>query len=190
MAEKEPSAVIAAPKGRGGNFTSWKAGDLFSARHLNEIPLWLQDQAGGVSGPGQRGLVLAAPLVRQFKVKSVKDDYLICVAWDGAVKSPAEIELAKPPLLRRTIYTATSRVLADGSTLTFTYLTAQRRKASDGTDDEFQVVVPEYVVDDIVYGIQTIHGGMDAKGTDGNQVRWLDLNIDGRAWARDDDQDA
>ena len=70
----------------------------------------------------------------------------------------------------------------------------QKRKAEnteDSADTEVQIIVPAYVEDDIIYAMRGIKGGIDTKNDDNPEQNlfWLDLNVDGRAWAKADDQD-
>lgn len=120
------------------------------------------------------------PEIRQFKVVSEHGDYLKANPYDGAESNTdVEILIAKPYLLRQS--------LASRNSLTFTY-SSNTRTADDGSETEDQVVVPSYVVGDVIYAMRNVQGGtsvnISINGID-KKVVWLDLNIDGRAWAKE-----
>ena len=150
--------------------------------------------------PGRRRPVDAPSIKRQFKVKEVFDDYIDCQIFSGiganALTAVETVKIAKPPTLRRSGYDVdfgtedapADRTLINGTVLTFTNLNVQKRKANDGTDDEVQVVIPNYVEGDIIYATFNIQGGLNTIDEDGAPVLWIDDNRDGRAWARADDQ--
>ena len=72
---------------------------------------------------------------------------------------------------------------ADG--VTFVHdSTIQRTASATGEDDETQVIVPAYVIGDIIVAMQNIVGGNGVKDRDGKALRWMDLNVDARAWAK------
>ena len=52
-------------------------------------------------------------------------------------------------------------------------------------DDETQVVVPAYALDDLVLGGKDIAGGTGTRDFKNNPIIWMDLNIDARAWAKE-----
>lgn len=126
---------------------------------------------------------IAVAEVRQFKVVSVDGDYLIGHRWDGVVESGDNVQIAKPYLLRRTPFDTLTR---DG--ITYTYDSDTARTATNTAEEtESQVIVPKYVVGDIIYATHHIDGGTDAYYTEAEasiQLTWLEDNRDGRAWAK------
>jgi len=157
-----------------------RAGEEISAAEWNLITEAINRRNTGIDGPStvSRGLVadnLKKPF-RQVKIKGILDDHLSCVEFDGT-NDGDPINIAKPYQLRRSLLTHND--------VTFVHSSATQRTASAaGEDDETQVIVPAYVIDDIIIAFQNILGGTNAKDLDGKPFRWMDLNIDARAWAK------
>ena len=203
------------------NMRPWKEGDDPSAKHWNEVIESVNDIVGGVSPPYQSitGDKIP-PIMRQFKIKEIDDDFLKCVTWDGVAEGTALLEIGKPYLLRKTpfdfdVSEGYTRTLPNGRTNKYTYLNYQKRKVintEDEDDTEIQVIVPAYVVGDVIYAYKGMRGGIDTKNgvsqenTGGGinpyapaseseaplprvNLFWLDTNNDGRAWAKASDQD-
>jgi len=112
----------------------------------------------------------ATPLVCQATLVSQGGDWLYVLA------DSAYFYVAKPYLLRRS--------LASWNGITFAYSSNFEREATDGVDTEDQVIVPAYVPDDILYIVRP-YGGTGTVDDGGNAIVWLDLNVDGRAWAKE-----
>ena len=75
----------------------------------------------------------------------------------------------------------------------FVYVTGQERGASKGNVEETQAVVPAYVVGDEIYAVKLLpqQTGIKVKdGTNSYETVWLDLNLDGRAWAAESQETA
>ena len=111
--------------------------------------------------------------LNQYKIVSAQDDYLICTK----VGDPAntQLKIAKPYLLRKNPF-ATS----GWNGLTFNYTSAQARTANSGATEN-QVIVPAYVAGDIIFA--TIPpGGTGVTSISG--IVLMDINCDGRAWAK------
>jgi len=182
----------------------WRKGDQLSARHLQESVDAINTLVRGVPISSQINGLRIPNILQQFRLKEVKDDHLVCVSWDGETEGE-EINVAKPPLFRKNVYDfatngGKTRTLPSGKEIKYTRLNVQKRKGEDVTDDEdteVQVIVPAYIVDDIIYCVKGIRGGTDiAVPEDANQTNspdeqlfWLDWNDDGRAWAKATDQD-
>lgn len=115
--------------------------------------------------------------VTQYRIKTVSGDYVTASTWINSVEGPTRTIL-KPWQLRRTPFDG-----ATVGTVTYSYTSDVSRFATDGTDDENQVVVPVYRVDDVFYASPVRGTGVSVSG---NEVLWLDINVDGRAWAKDD----
>ncbi len=167
--------------GQGGLLTPWTAGEPLDHRKLNQSVKALQALTKGVRPPSQivpKAGEAAVVSIQQFKIESIAGDYLVCNPWNGIEATASQFLIAKPPELRR------SRVSWNG--LTFTYVDDQSRVADDGSETEDQVVVPLYVVGDVIYGLKGITGGTGVELEDGSAVDWLDQNVAGRAWAKDD----
>ena len=74
----------------------------------------------------------------------------------------------------------------NGKTIKYEYLTETIREAINvvnAGDRIFQIIIPRYEVDDIIYGGTGIAGGTATFDQSQEVIRWLDMNVDGRAWA-------
>ena len=116
--------------------------------------------------------------IKMFKVVTVYGDYVSCKTWDGTTLGTTKINIAKPYLLRRTPFHGLSR---DG--ISYNYTSNIARTATQGATSESQVIVPSYVANDIIYAAQGVNGGVDVT-VSGTKLLWLDINVDGRAWAK------
>lgn len=110
---------------------------------------------------------------KRMRVKTIENDYLVCVPWDGATEGEA-VNVAKPFKLRH--------ILANYDDLTgLTTVTSQRVQATDGATIENWQVTLNYEEDDEIAAIKPIGGaGVTVGDTD---LDWLDVNENGRAWA-------
>lgn len=118
--------------------------------------------------------------VAQFIVKSVGDDHLVCRTWDGVNEGETDVMIAKPWLLRKTPF--------HGLTLngkTYSYDSGTARNVDDGNEDEDQVIIPSYTDPSgaVIYAVRGVVGGTGVV-VESDPVVWLDLNVDGRAWAK------
>ena len=157
-----------------------REGQEISAREWNLITEAINRANTGVNGA--RAVTFSAAdrnkkPFRQVKIKTILANHLACVEFDGTDEGDP-INVAKPYQLRGSLLAHDTR--------TFVHPTTTTRTASvAGEDDESQVIVPEYVVDDVIVAIQNIVGGNSAKDPiDGKSFRWMDLNVDARAWAK------
>jgi len=128
--------------------------------------------------------------VRRFVVEHPTEypDTVGVIEIEGAV---VIIHVAKPYLLRHTPFHGKRR---DG--LDYNYTSNVARTASKTTlgnppttVTENQVIVPKYVAGDVIYAIGRVFGPRDefrvsASGPDVVSTRWLDMNVDGRFWAK------
>lgn len=149
----------------------WRRGDPLEADKLDETRQFiLQREALASGGVQVRGTENALPIVLlRAAVFSVEADHLVCVRDDGG--EGATLLVAKPYQLRNSIESR------DG--VTYTYTNTQERDGDDGVTQETQVVTPSYVVDDIIFVVGPVTGGTGVA----DALKWLDLNLDGRAWA-------
>jgi hypothetical protein len=133
---------------------------------------------------GRRWTVPSPSVVKQYIVKTVLQDTLVCAEYTGGVQSTTTVEIAKPEKLRRKAY--------DGKTIdsiTYTFTDNTTRSATDGSSTETQVVTPKYLTErDIIYAIGV---GNDIgvlteveTGSDPVTVTLIDLNLDARAWMK------
>jgi len=117
--------------------------------------------------------VAASGLLQMYRLKSVQGDYITCRTWDGTTEGGSDVYLAKPMKLRNSITAAT----ISGASVTYSYTNTVTRVATISSTDETQVVVPRYLTDDLVFGMTC-----NATGVSGKNI--LDINADGRAWAK------
>lgn len=163
-------------QGRALPLEEWKKGDPLYTYRLNQPVKVLQALVQGVKPPRGKTPEVKPPFVQQFKILEIADDYLVCNPYDGETQLAEEILVARPYLLRMS--------LASWNGLTFTYVDEQSRVATLGAETEDQTIVPQYVVGDIIYGLQGIFGGTAVEDDDEKVVQFVDLNIDGRAFAQ------
>ena len=181
-----------------GLLRPWKKDDALSARHFQEPVDAINALKSGVAPVSKINGDKIPALLAQFRVKTIDDDFLGCVVWDGVTEGQT-IQVAKPYLLRKTPHDFTAnggltRTLPNGRENKYTYLNTQKRKAenaSDSDDTELQIIVPAYVENDLIYCAKGIRGGIDTKNDDDVEqtLFWIDMNNDGRAWAKAADQD-
>lgn len=117
--------------------------------------------------------------IAQMQIVGVAGDYLQCRKYSGTSASGPTVSVAKPYLLRKTPFNGASR-----NGISYSYTSDVSRTASLSGETETQVVVPSYVVGDIIYAIKGVVGGVGVTLTAGT-ISWLDLNVDGRAWAKE-----
>jgi len=109
--------------------------------------------------------------LKRFRIKTVNNDTLTCVTWDGTLEGAENIEVAKPWKLQH--------VLSNyGSITTISSVSSTEITVGDGTTSETWVVTPSYEVDDEIYADSNVSGGVYHA-----TARYIDVNIDGRAWA-------
>jgi len=121
--------------------------------------------------------------IAHFQIVTANGDYLICNPYDAVTQmaiGDAEniVKVAKSYLCRRFPFDGEIR---DG--ITYTYTSNILRTADDGTDTISEVVIPIYVVGDVIVAKRTnVLVNEDAVET--IVLDWLDDNDDGRAWAK------
>lgn len=112
-----------------------------------------------------------------MKITAVDGDFLECVRFmDGTVSTTTVIYVARPYLLRRS--------LTSWNGISFTYTNDQNKTATQGATSETWLVTPEYVVNDIIYAAR-VPNGTGLTNDLGRRIDWVDLNVDGRAWAEE-----
>lgn len=117
-------------------------------------------------------LATVGSAVTTYRFKSMGDDVINCKLWDGTNELGSLVEVNKPWKLRFTVTAET----VDTVPITYDAHSAanQTRDAHVGVDSETQVIVPRYLVNDIVYAVDDpLDPGVK-----------IDINIDGRAWAK------
>jgi hypothetical protein len=117
-----------------------------------------------------------------YRFKSMEDDWLVCRTWDGKNEGSKDVLIAKPTKLQFSIESET----IDGVEVDYSAYDTEKqmRHASSGVDpnktEEDQVIVPRYLMDDLIYVMPARTLVLDA---DEKDLGLLDMNVDGRAWA-------
>ena len=168
MAEPTVKRLPAIPK-RGVVIKTW-AKDTTQA---------VRDLAGGVRAPESSAFLGVQRGTIRMEVVSESDDHIVCkyIGIDG-VAYASDINVAKPYLLRRTPFDGVAR-----AGITYTYTASNTRTASDGVDQETQVIVPSYAAGEPVF-ISSVQPHTGVVLSDVN-LRLVDMNIDARAWAKE-----
>ncbi len=139
---------------------------------------------------------LARLIFRRFRIVAFKNDYLHChtfIPKAGAGDTDEEegdvvVFVAKPYLLRQTPFDGES-IVYPSKTISYTYANQGERTATSGGDEEDQVLIPEYFVDDEIIAIRNIIGSTgvianDAGDSETTVTEWEDMNTAGRFWAK------
>lgn len=189
----------------------WKRGDELTAKHLDQ-PRQVLAKQNGIT-PGSQVVDPLVPQMRcqQMSVLEVKKDYLICYISDGVGLTDGEgildemtVPVALPHLLQQTHYeekeAERDRTGDDGELrkeLTYEYNEDNVRRIATNTDDETedQIIIPSYEKGDIIFAFTGMSGGTNVETElddvgDTYPVMWMDLNVDGRFWAKDNDPPA
>ncbi|MGE4157700.1 MAG: hypothetical protein AB7F75_01230 [Planctomycetota bacterium] len=150
----------------------------------------LESSFGGVfrilykeSGTGLKwGLVefpSTPPLVRRFRVQSDHGDHIKCKGLTGGTLDAEMTDIAKNFLCRRTPFDGQVR-----AGVSYAYVNDSKRTATQGAETETQVIVPSFVSGDEILAMGSIPGGTNVM-VSGVELLWQDLNLDGRAWAKE-----
>lgn len=170
--------------GKGITIRKWRAGEPLDHRKMNQVVDAVNAMVQGANPPQQ---VLPKPgdvpplVVQRMAISAIAGDYLICNPFVGSVPDTAsEILVAKPPELRRSV--------TERADLTFTYSGDQERLAfNEDAEEENQIVVPLYIEGDVIFAMNSIVGGSGVSDLDGTDLGWQDMNVAGRAWAKNDE---
>lgn len=129
-----------------------------------------------IPGAGRRPEETAP--IERFVVTTVRGDYYLCHRpTDSTV-----VYIARPSKLRKSI----GSEIIGGNTITYSYVSEVSRVATFSTFFESQIVVPWHLTGDHIYAAKPDGGtGVVTAAPDivGDAVEWIDLNVDGRAWA-------
>lgn len=127
----------------------------------------------------------ASPLLQQYVIKSLAQDYFGVVTWDGSTEGSETFYVAKPHELRGSL----SSESIDSNTYSYSYTGGAnylKRTASvtisGVTTTEKQDIVPRYAVNSIIVAGEVVGTGVD--DPDSNDITLIDLNISARAWCR------
>jgi len=118
--------------------------------------------------------------INLYEFASMQGDYITCHPWSGnAFNNNASVLVAKPYKLRY----STSNANIDNTIIAYTDYdtTHQTRNATADNLSEIQIIVPRYLVGDLIYASKVNH--TNVSNVDASSML-LDLNDDARAWAR------
>lgn len=106
-----------------------------------------------------------------MRIKSIGYNALKCVKWDGGTPETEEIEVARPWLQRQYVYQSDTE-------LTITTVSEQEVTATDGTTTETWKITRAYRIGDMIMA------GKVTTVSDIGTWEWVDMNNDGRDWAK------
>lgn len=129
--------------------------------------------------PGKGGSAEISAGTPMYKIKSFQGDYMTCRTWDGVTEGGTNVYVAKPYKLRN----SQTVVALDGVNITYVYDggTLMRAATHPNFQSDVQKIIPRYLVNDIIH-VGDSDTGVTA--ADGTPVVKIDLNVDGRYWAR------
>lgn len=144
-----------------------------------EHQVWIIDEKGG-------------SIIQQFRIVGFSGfpDTITAKTWDGMTLGTEIIQIAKPFTLRRKPFEG---FIWNDITYSFqSNIDRTANKTIPGNppreQTERQVIVPAYTVDQTIYAAKEVVGGVGATYDDDDGVaqnaKWLDLNVDGRSWAK------
>lgn len=134
--------------------------------------------------------------IQQLLLKSIENDFYTCRSWDGETEGDTDIFVARPFGHRYTNFHGQSIAWSsdgDSFTATYDYISATKRTKTINGTAETQVLIPYFKSDfDLIYAITvkepiTIRSGTGyTRLLDPNDrpIKLLDLNVEGRAWAK------
>lgn len=165
------------------------------AAKLSEMARAVNRNSAVLDPPGQIDR-LVIPQVRMFKVDIDQTlaqgwDYISARTWDGVREGIDLPVILKPWFLRGVYWNAIGTAGQDPARndITYTQTANQQRTAhKDGEDDEIQRIIPSYTTGDVIFAIRGVYGGFDVENVSGardpEEAKWMDLNVDGRMWAK------
>ena len=104
-------------------------------------------------------------LAKMYLLKSVQDDYVTAHSWDGTTEGATNILIAKEYKIQCSLEGET----IFGLTHTYTYddgpdANNVQRTNDDGTNSETEIVVPPWVVDEVIFAIPAQTDVLDLDG--------------------------
>lgn len=131
----------------------------------------IQSEPGGARGSSE-----PAASVESFSVRQMFADVMLCRRTSDGV----DHYVIKPTKLRNSI----GGESLDGVTILYSYdLTYVARVASFSGTTEAQLIVPRYIINDIIWAIPVPEGNYTSSIGVTVVAEWMDINVDGRAWA-------
>lgn len=155
-------------------------GRVIRARFLNEL-VDAANATQGVRAP-REALSTSGPVpmtLRRAEIVTVSVGYLLCTDPDIGQGAEARrtFYVAMPSLFRATAHDGVTYVYTDGNT---------RTASKSGETDETHVLTPSYVAGDMITAASPVEFGSGLVGvpTTEDEVELIDLNLDGRQWAK------
>lgn len=133
------------------------------------------------SGGGGSG----SSIIDAYKLVTMAANHITCRPYTDTGDATTPVPIAKPYYLRY----SRSQVTVDTITINYTYDAIDspnaQRVASSGFATQKEIIIPRYKVGDIIYAVRFPEGlsATDDLALESN-THLLDLNVDGRAWAR------
>jgi hypothetical protein len=132
--------------------------------------------------------------IRQYRIKSIQNDFYTCRTWNGSEEGTTDISIARPFEHRVSNFNGQSVAYSsDGDvfTATYSYTSATKRTKTVSGVAETQVLVPYFKTDfHLIYAVNVSApltagpSNTPITDTNDNPITLLDLNVDGRAWAK------
>lgn len=125
--------------------------------------------------------------IQQFRLKEVGTNWLRCRSWNGTTEGATNIYIARALTHRQSVFDGQSISFSsdgDAFTASYVYSSATKRVKTISGVAETQVIIPLYKVDfDVIYAseCQQSTGLLDPANA---PIVLVDLNTDGRAWAK------
>ncbi len=174
MADEVNNEALAKPPPR------FSAGEPVSASKMNKMRESIVACANRAVNPPRQLAFRAIPQIifQMIIIGEYEDgDALVCNTWDGENQGDEEIAVAKPYLLQQSTLDG-----YDDGTYTYAFTDIDEltvTKTEDESTEDWKVTM-DYNDGDIIYAAANVIGGIDCP----TEVQYIDLNIDGRAWAK------
>ena len=152
--------------------------DIITAESENALRRDVRGLQNQVFGTFGTGLFVPASLVA-FRYKGTSGDVIVArrIIYPAGTEASVDSHIAKPYLHRPSITTRGDH--------TYTYTSDYERIDDLLGNLETQELTPSYEVNDLVYAARVVgYTGVEFDAGAGlAPVQWLQMNIDGRAWA-------
>lgn len=153
-------------------------GSRIRASFLNDF-VDAANEGQGIRAPRDLGGDgLSTITIRRAEIVTIGVGYLLCRDPDIGQGEDARTRfyVAMPSLFRATSHDGVSYAYTDGNT---------RTASKSGETDETHLITPRYVEGDMIMAASPVNFGSGLTGivATGVPVEWIDLNLDGRAWA-------
>jgi hypothetical protein len=118
--------------------------------------------------------------VQQFKIVSDGGDYWVCKTWDGTTLGSSTVNVAKPYKLRAVNGPTSEAIRSVTYSYSYALTSGEYVRSTTATGvATTDYMTPSALTNDIIYAV-TFSTATPATLA---AVTWLDINVDGRAWA-------